>query len=63
MTQKQKEIIKLWFDHIKQMATDKKTLNNVVMEDSFCLDEIRALACNASEFVERFWNDEDAWDV
>lgn len=63
MTQKQKEIIKLWFDHIKQMATDKKTLNNVVMEDSFCLDEIRTLACNASEFVERFWNDEDAWDV
>ena len=62
MTQKQKEMIKLWFDHIKQMATDRKTLNGVVMEDAFCLDEIRALACNASEFVERFWNDEDAWD-
>lgn len=63
MTQKQKEMIKLWFDHIKQMATDRKTLNGVVMKDTFCLEEIGALARNASEFVERFWNDEDAWEV
>ena len=62
MTQKQKEMIKLWFDHIKQMATDRKTLTGVVMEDAFCLDEIRALAHESSEFVERFWNDEDAWE-
>ena len=59
---KKKHLIKYWFDHIKQMATDRKTLNGVVMEDAFCLDEIRALAHNASEFVERFWNDEDAWE-
>lgn len=63
MTQKQKEMIRLWFDHIKQMATDRKTINGVVMEDAFCLAEIRALANNASEFVERFWNDEDAWEI
>lgn len=62
MTQKQKEMIKSWFDHIKQMATDRKTLNGVVMDDAHCLDEIRALALNASEFVERFWNDKEAWE-
>ena len=62
MTQEQKDLICLWFDHIKQMATDRKTLNGVVMKDAFCLDEIRALAHNASEFVERFWNDEGAWE-
>lgn len=62
MTQKQKEMIKLWFDHIKQMATDRKTLAGYVMDDAHCLDEIRALAYNASEFVERFWNDKDAWE-
>ena len=44
------------------MATDRKTLNGVVMKDAFCLDEIRALAHNASEFVERFWNDKEAWE-
>lgn len=62
MTQKQKKMIKLWFDHIKQMATDRKTLNGVVMKDAFCLDEIRVLANNASEFVEKFWDDKDAWE-
>ena len=62
MTQKQKEMIKSWFDHIKQMATDRKTLAGYVMDDAHCLDEIRALAFNASEFVERFWNDKDAWE-
>jgi len=51
MTQKQKEMIKLWFNHIKQMATDRKTLNGVVMGDAFCLDEIRALAHEASELA------------
>ena len=63
MTPKQKEMIKLWFDHIKQMATDRKTINGVIMEDALCLDEIRALAHNASEFVGRFWNNKDAWEV
>lgn len=63
MTQEQKEMIKLWFDHIKQMATDRKTINGVVMEDAFCLDEICALVNKASEFVEIFWNDKDAWKV
>lgn len=58
---KKKHLIKHWFDHIKQMATDRKTLNGVVMEDAHCLAEIRALAHNASGFVERFWDDEDAW--
>ena len=63
MTPEQKKMIKLWFDHIKQMATDRKTLNGVVKTDAFCLDEIRALARDASEFVEKFWNDENAWEV
>jgi hypothetical protein len=59
---KKKHLIKYWFDHIKQMATDRKTLAGYVMDDAHCLDEIRALAHNASEFVERFWDDEDAWE-
>ena len=63
MAQKQKKMIKLWFDHIKQMATDRKTLNGAVMEPMHALDEIKTLAHNASEFIERFWNDEDAWKL
>lgn len=57
----QKDLIKLWFDHIAQMADNRKTLNGDVMDDAHCLDEIRALAVNASEFVEKHWDNEEAW--
>ena len=58
---KQKHLVKLWFDHIAQMAGDRKTANGDVMDDAHCLDEIRALAVNSSEFVEKYWDNEEAW--
>lgn len=62
MTREEKDLIVLWFNHIKQMATDRKTLNGYVMDDAHCLDEIRALAVNSSEFVEKFWDNKEAWE-
>lgn len=48
-----KEWIIDWFSHIEQMATDRKTLNGEVMGYQECLDEIRRLAKNSREFVDR----------
>lgn len=61
MTQEEKYLITHWFDHIAQMADDRKTLNGNVMDDAHCLDEIRVLAVNSSEFVEKFWDNKEAW--
>ena len=62
MTQEEKNSIVSWFDHIEQMATDRKTLNGAVMEPMHALDEIKALAKNSAEFIERFWDNEEAWE-
>lgn len=48
-----KDLIIEWFGHIEQMATDRKTLNGDVMDHQECLDEIRRLAKDSREFVER----------
>lgn len=40
-----------WFNHIAQIADDKKTLNGVVMKDSDAFDEIKCLAKRCSEYV------------
>lgn len=45
------ELIRGWFAHIEQLATDRKTLNGVVMSDSHTLDEIRCLARNCQEYI------------
>ena len=50
-----REFIENWFAHIEQLATDKKTLNGDVMDDKHCLDEIKCLAKNARDFIERHW--------
>lgn len=48
-----KELIIEWFSHIEQMSTDRKTLNGEVMGYQECLDEIRRLAKDSREFVDR----------
>lgn len=45
------ELITHWFDHIAQIADDRKTANSTVMEDWAALDEIKCLAKNSSEFI------------
>ena len=45
------KLIAEWFDHIAQLADDKKTATGVVMEDWAAFDEIKSLAKRSSEFV------------
>ena len=45
------ELIIGWFEHIAQIADDRKTLNGAVMEDWAALDEIKCLARNSAEFM------------
>ena len=45
-------LMKEWFNHIEQLATDKKTVNGFVMSDSDTFDEIRALAKRCQEYIE-----------
>lgn len=49
------ELITGWFDHVAQMADDRKTLNGEVMEDWAALDEIKCLAKNSSEFITKHY--------
>ena len=51
MTETQKEIIIDWFEHIAQIADDRKTLNGDVMEDWAALDEIKALAKDSVYYI------------
>jgi hypothetical protein len=43
-----------WFDHISQIADDRKTLNGFVMSRQDALDEIKCLAKRSKEYVEMF---------
>lgn len=43
-----------WFEHIEQMATDRKTANGFVMNEQETLDEIKCLAKQSREYVEMF---------
>ena len=49
-----KELIIGWFNRIAQMADDKKSLNGVIMEDSDAFDNIRCLALESAEYIEKF---------
>ena len=42
-----------WFNHIAQIADDKKTLNDAVMKDSDAFDEIKCLAKRCAEYVDK----------
>lgn len=44
-------LITEWFEHIAQIADDKKTANGVVMKDSDAFDEIRCLAKRCADYV------------
>ena len=45
-------LIKHWFEHIAQIADDRKTLTGEVMEDSYALDEIKSIAKNSIYYIE-----------
>lgn len=61
MTRDEKDLIKNWFDHIVQMATDRKTITGNVMDDAHCLDEIKVLGKNASDYIKEHWDNKEAW--
>ena len=54
MTKENKELILRWFKKIAQMAEDRKTEDDSVMDDVQCLDEIKVLAKEAAEFIEYY---------
>ena len=41
-----------WFDHIVQIADDRKTLTGFVMSHQEALDEIKCLAKESKEYVD-----------
>ena len=63
MTKEEKDLIISWFNHIEQMATDRKTLNGAVMEPMETLDEIKVLAKDSVEVIEKFWDNKGAWEA
>lgn len=46
-----KKLIIGWFEHIAQIANDKKTLNGFVMSDSDAFAEIECLAKRCAEYI------------
>ena len=48
-----------WFDHIEQLATDRKTVNGFVMDKQETLNEIKCLAKQSKEYVEIFMVNEN----
>lgn len=56
MTQEEKENIIYWFEHIAQIADDRKTANGVVMEDWAALDEIKAIAKDSIYYIQNHCN-------
>lgn len=54
MEKTDKELIIEWFNHIAQIANDKKTLNGFVMKDSDAFDEIKCLARSSAEYAEKY---------
>lgn len=51
MIQEDKELILEWFNHIAQIADDRKTLNGEIMEDWEALDEIKSIAKNSMYYI------------
>ena len=46
-------LIKYWFEHIAQIADDRRTITGKVMEDSYALDEIKSIAKDSVYYIER----------
>lgn len=53
MKQTDKDYIIGWFEHIAQIAEDRKTLAGTTMTDSQALDEIRAIAKNSVYYIKK----------
>lgn len=51
-----KELIIHWFEHIAQIADDRKTATGVEMSMQDALDEIKALAKDAAYYVRNHIN-------
>ena len=51
MDKEQIDLIIGWFEHIAQIADDRKTANGFVMEDWAALDEIKALAKDSVYYI------------
>lgn len=51
MNKEQIDLIIGWFEHIAQIANDRKTANGVVMKDWAALDEIKTLATNSMDYI------------
>lgn len=51
MTQEDRELITYWFEHIAQIASDRKTLTGEIMEDWAALDEIKAIAKDSVYYI------------
>ena len=49
----QVDLIRGWFAHIEQLATDRTTINNHVMSDAETLSEIRCIARECQEYMKR----------
>jgi hypothetical protein len=52
MNLEEKELILHWFEHIAQLATEKKTVNGVVMSDEDAFAEIASLAKDACYYIQ-----------
>ena len=51
MTPEELDNIIYWFEHIAQIADDKKTATGIVMEDWAALDEIKVLAKDSVDYI------------
>ena len=49
------DLITVWFDHIAQIADDRMTLTNQRMTDAHALDEIKCLAKDSAEFINKYY--------
>ena len=52
MSPEEKDLLLHWFEHVAQLATDKKTANGVVMPDEDAFAEIASLAKNACYYIQ-----------
>lgn len=59
MNKEQKDLVMYWFKHIEQLATDRKTANGYVMGFQDTLDEIRCLAKNSQEYINKHIEEND----
>lgn len=62
MTNETINLIIEWFDHIKQLATDRKTQTGAVMDAQHCLNEIAAIARESKQFVEEYRYEQEPID-